>query len=201
MKIFLLLIHVILFSSISYSHNVGISVPSPTEKLDVNGNINLTGTIKTSGASGQTGQALMTNSTGNMVWGNLTEYKFCYVHLRNFGYLDRSCRCYKNICRGLGWRWRRNGNRSWRWWCIRCRHYYSYTRQQCNLYSWGRGFRQFSKCYRWRLFIYFLPRHKLLCAWRIREYLYNLWLCRPGRIFLRHQRHGFYRAGRGSRWF
>ena len=75
MKIFLLLIHVMLFSTIAYSQNVGISVPSPTEKLDVNGNINLTGTIKTSGAAGQTGQALITNSSGNMVWGNLTEYK------------------------------------------------------------------------------------------------------------------------------
>ena len=75
MKIFLLLMHVMLFSTIAHSQNVGISVPSPTEKLDVNGNINLTGTIKTSGAAGQTGQALMTNSTGNMVWGDLTEYK------------------------------------------------------------------------------------------------------------------------------
>ncbi len=75
MKIFLLLIHVMVFSIISYAQNVGINVPVPTEKLDVNGNINLTGTIKTSGAPGQTGQALMTNSSGNMVWGNLTEYK------------------------------------------------------------------------------------------------------------------------------
>lgn len=50
-------------------------MPVPTEKLDVNGNINLTGTIKTSGAAGQTGQALITNSSGNMVWADLTEYK------------------------------------------------------------------------------------------------------------------------------
>lgn len=74
MKVFLFLMSVILFHSISNSQNVGINVPSPVEKLDVNGNINLTGTIKTSGASGQTGQALMINSSGSMVWGDLTQY-------------------------------------------------------------------------------------------------------------------------------
>ena len=75
MKTFLLFIQALFFVANAIAQNVGIGVPVPTEKLDISGNINLSGTIKTNGAAGQNGQALMTNSSGNMIWGDLTEYK------------------------------------------------------------------------------------------------------------------------------
>ena len=57
------------------AQNVGIGTPTPTEKLDVNGNINLTGTIKANGTDGATGQVLMKNSSGNLAWGDFEQYK------------------------------------------------------------------------------------------------------------------------------
>jgi phage baseplate assembly protein gpV len=57
------------------AQNVGIGVPVPTEKLDVKGNINLTGTIKANGADGAAGQVLMKNSSGNLAWGDFNNYK------------------------------------------------------------------------------------------------------------------------------
>ena len=57
------------------AQNVGIGTPLPVEKLDVNGNINLSGTIKANGVSGQQGQALMTNGSGSLIWSYPNEYK------------------------------------------------------------------------------------------------------------------------------
>ena len=74
MKTLLLLIPAIFIMKFPFAQNVGIGVPIPTEKLDVNGNINLSGTIKTNGTAGQNGQGLVTNSTGNMVWADLCSY-------------------------------------------------------------------------------------------------------------------------------
>lgn len=55
--------------------NVGIGTATPTEKLDVNGNINVNGTIKANGVAGQNNQVLMTNSNGNLAWGDISQYK------------------------------------------------------------------------------------------------------------------------------
>lgn len=55
--------------------NVGIGTTNPVEKLDVNGNINLNGTIKVNGVDGQAGQVLMKNNSGQMSWGSLSEFK------------------------------------------------------------------------------------------------------------------------------
>lgn len=55
--------------------NVGIGTTNPVEKLDVDGNINLTGSIKINGQDGAAGQVLMKNSSGLMSWGSLTGYK------------------------------------------------------------------------------------------------------------------------------
>lgn len=52
------------------AQNVGINNPNPNEKLDVNGNINVTGTIKANGAAGSPNQVLMKDNGGNMVWSN-----------------------------------------------------------------------------------------------------------------------------------
>lgn len=57
------------------AQNVGIGTTNPTEKLDVTGNINVTGTIKTNGMDGAANQVLMKNGTGSLVWGDLCEYK------------------------------------------------------------------------------------------------------------------------------
>jgi hypothetical protein len=65
----------ILLSFISAAQNVGVGTTTPVEKLDVNGNINLTGSIKANGVDGQPNQVLMKNGSGTFVWGDLCNYK------------------------------------------------------------------------------------------------------------------------------
>lgn len=65
----------IIVSASLFSQNVGINQPIPSEKLDVNGNINLTGTIKTNGVDGLANQILMKNNGGLLAWGDLGSYK------------------------------------------------------------------------------------------------------------------------------
>ena len=48
----------------------------------MNGNINLTGTIKVNGQDGSAGQVLMKNNSGLLSWGSLSEYK----NFRVFGF-------------------------------------------------------------------------------------------------------------------
>ncbi len=55
--------------------NVGIGTISPAEKLDVTGNINVTGTIKANGVDGTANQILMKNGNGLLSWGDMCEYK------------------------------------------------------------------------------------------------------------------------------
>lgn len=55
--------------------NVGLGNPSPASKLDVNGDMNLTGSIKANGVDGAANQVLMKNSSGNLAWGDMGEYK------------------------------------------------------------------------------------------------------------------------------
>jgi hypothetical protein len=57
------------------AQNVGIGNPTPAEKLDVAGNINLTGTIKANGVDGTAGQFLMKNSSGLLNWGDAGNFK------------------------------------------------------------------------------------------------------------------------------
>jgi hypothetical protein len=54
---------------------VGIGTDNPSEKLDITGNINLTGTIKANGVDGQPNEVLMKNSSGDLAWGNICDYK------------------------------------------------------------------------------------------------------------------------------
>lgn len=74
MKTFLIIFVFFVFVNAT-AQNVGIGVPVPAEKLDVNGNINVSGTIKANGTTGQNGQVLMTGSSGNLVWADLSDYK------------------------------------------------------------------------------------------------------------------------------
>ncbi len=57
------------------AQNVGVGITTPTEKLHVAGNINLAGNLKLNGVTGQSGQVLMTNSSGNTQWTDMTTYE------------------------------------------------------------------------------------------------------------------------------
>lgn len=65
----------LLWPFIADAQNVGIGNPSPNEKLDVTGNINVTGSIKANGVDGNPNQVLMKNSSGNFSWGNIGDFK------------------------------------------------------------------------------------------------------------------------------
>lgn len=49
---------------------MGLGTSTPSEKLDVNGNINLNGLIKINGSSGSAGQVLTSNGSGDPEWRN-----------------------------------------------------------------------------------------------------------------------------------
>ena len=54
--------------------NVGIGTATPTEKLHVEGNINLAGNLRVNDAAGQPGQVLATNGNGNTQWVDMASY-------------------------------------------------------------------------------------------------------------------------------
>jgi hypothetical protein len=66
---------VIFFPCLIQAQNVGVGNTSPNEKLDVTGNINVTGTIKANGVDGTPNQVLMKNSIGNFSWGDVGGFK------------------------------------------------------------------------------------------------------------------------------
>jgi hypothetical protein len=70
-----LLLFFIITTTIVSAQNVGVGTATPAEKLDVNGNINVAGTIKANGTDGTAGQVLMKNGSGNLTWGDVTEFK------------------------------------------------------------------------------------------------------------------------------
>jgi hypothetical protein len=57
------------------AQNVGVGTASPIEKLDVNGNLNVSGQLKINGNAGAAGQVLMKDAGNNTVWGDLSDYK------------------------------------------------------------------------------------------------------------------------------
>ncbi len=74
MKRIINFIAMLLFATASGAQNVGIGTTTPSEKLDVNGNINVTGTVKVNAVDGTAGQVLMKNSAGVFSWGNVGQY-------------------------------------------------------------------------------------------------------------------------------
>jgi len=70
----LIIIFCVSFYSAS-GQNTGIGTTNPQEKLDVNGNLNVTGTIKANGIAGQPGQVLRLNSSGNIQWADFSQYQ------------------------------------------------------------------------------------------------------------------------------
>ena len=72
----------IFISFSSYTQNVGIGTNNPSEKLDVNGNINLTGIVKINSSGGAPGQVLMRGDGTSMTWGDPSlcgQFKHNYV--------------------------------------------------------------------------------------------------------------------------
>ena len=73
----IIIISIAFLPLLSPAQNVGIGTSSPTQKLDVNGNMNVSGNLRVNGVAGQAGQALVTNSSGATGWGSVdaNEYK------------------------------------------------------------------------------------------------------------------------------
>ena len=69
-----LLFFLAMIPTVAMAQNVGIDNPTPTEKLDVNGNVNITGALKANGNAGTAGQVLMSTGTG-LSWGSASGYK------------------------------------------------------------------------------------------------------------------------------
>ncbi len=58
------------------AQRVGIGTNNPTEKLHVNGNLNISnGLLKTNGVAGQAGQILSVNNSGALAWTDFTDFK------------------------------------------------------------------------------------------------------------------------------
>jgi hypothetical protein len=70
--------------------NLGIGISVPTEKLDVNGNINLNGMFKVNGSAGSTGQVLTSNGAADPEWrsaaySNSTRFSTTFSQSAEFG--------------------------------------------------------------------------------------------------------------------
>lgn len=70
-KMLLLFLYPVLLCTSVAAQNVGVGTSNPVEKLDVNGNINVTGTIKANGTDGTPNQVLMKNGSGNLTWSGM----------------------------------------------------------------------------------------------------------------------------------
>jgi hypothetical protein len=66
----IILLSLLAFYTQLNAQNVGIGNPAPAEKLDVTGNINVTGTIKANGVDGTARQVLAKNESNNLAWVN-----------------------------------------------------------------------------------------------------------------------------------
>jgi hypothetical protein len=67
---------------------LGLGIFNPSEKLDVNGNINLNGAIKINGNSGTAGQVLTSNGGSNPTWTSVTSannVRFCVQYQAGTG--------------------------------------------------------------------------------------------------------------------
>lgn len=73
-KLVTLTAFIVSFYSIN-AQNVGIGTTTPSEKLDVNGNINVAGQIKVNGNAGTANQVMLKDAGNNLAWGDLSEFK------------------------------------------------------------------------------------------------------------------------------
>jgi hypothetical protein len=66
--------------------NVGLGTEIPTEKLDVTGNVKITGEIKPNGTSGVLNHVLKSNGSGGMSWGPIPTASWATVDHANLDY-------------------------------------------------------------------------------------------------------------------
>jgi hypothetical protein len=64
----------------SNTGNIGVNKTNPTERLDVNGNVNVNGQIKINGNAGLANQVLMKNNSNQPVWTDISEFKSMVVY-------------------------------------------------------------------------------------------------------------------------
>jgi hypothetical protein len=64
-----------LYACIALAQNVGVGTTTPTEKLDVKGNLNISGQLKVASDSGASNQVLTKNAANQPVWADLYQYK------------------------------------------------------------------------------------------------------------------------------
>lgn len=83
--VFLLCLNFSLFTSV-ISQNVGIGISNPSEKLDINGNLNLGGDLKINNVTGLAGQILKRSSTNSLIWGDPLETYANNIVLVDTGY-------------------------------------------------------------------------------------------------------------------
>lgn len=76
MKYYLLIACICFFAVCTNAQNVGIGTATPAEKLDVSGNVNITGALKVNGNAGTAGSVLTSTGTG-LSWGSAMGYKKC----------------------------------------------------------------------------------------------------------------------------
>ena len=79
MKTFLFIL-LISYFNIAIAQNVGIGTTTPSEKLDVNGNVNIAGQLKANGNAGTANQMLMKDGSNNLTWGDKSVYKNFIVY-------------------------------------------------------------------------------------------------------------------------
>ena len=60
----------------SDAQHVGIGTATPTQPLDVNGNVNINGGLMANGDAGKPGDVLLSTGAG-LTWGSLAGYKYC----------------------------------------------------------------------------------------------------------------------------
>jgi len=85
MKRILLFLFLYLLLLYANAQNVGIGTVTPSEKLDVAGNVNIAGTIKANGTAGKSGQVLGTNSQGLLQWTDGSSGSSGYKNFASFG--------------------------------------------------------------------------------------------------------------------
>jgi hypothetical protein len=74
-KILSLSFWLLIVCSMTHAQNVGVGTTTPTEKLDVNGNVNVNGQLKLNGNAGTANQVMMKDASNNPVWGDLSSYQ------------------------------------------------------------------------------------------------------------------------------
>jgi hypothetical protein len=74
-KILSLSFWLLIICGMTNAQNVGVGTTTPTEKLDVNGNVNVNGQLKLNGSAGTANQVMMKDASNNPVWGNLSNYQ------------------------------------------------------------------------------------------------------------------------------